>query len=626
MKGIEDMDEVMNIVTVGHVDHGKSTVIGRLMADTHTLPDGKLEQIREMCKRNSKPFEYAFLLDALKNEQAQGITIDTARCFFKTDKRRYIIIDAPGHIEFLKNMVTGASRAEAALLVIDASRGVEENTRRHGYFLSMLGIKQVAVLVNKMDLVGYRQQVYENIKAEYELFLKKIDIEPAAFIPVSGMEGDNIACHATDTMPWYAGRNVLEQMDEFTCALQPEHQPLRMPVQGVYKFTEGGDSRRIIAGTIDAGQLHPGDDIVFYPSGKKTRVKSLEVFSAAPPERFVAGQAAGFTMTEQIFVKRGEMVCRAEESAPNVGVRLRVNLFWLGKQRFDTGREYFFKCGTAHIKMKLEKVERIVNASTLSSLMRQYVEKNEVAECVLTLERPIAFDLADANQSTGRFVIVDNYEIAGGGIITEAMQAYDYDVRNIRWSSGRITSDERAKQLGHKGLVVWMTGLSGAGKTTIAQEVERILIERGIGAYTLDGDELRRGLCADLGFTPEERRTNIRRVIQVAKLMRNAGLVTLVSLISPYEAIRREAREQVGEDSFLEVYIKASVETCQQRDPKKLYQKAKDGKIAEFTGVGAGYEVPVNPDIVLDTETWSEVECVENLMGAIGAKLLEMNR
>lgn len=614
------MDEVMNIVTVGHVDHGKSTVIGRLMADTHTLPEGKLEAIREQCRRNSKPFEYAFLLDALKNEQAQGITIDTARCFFKTDKRRYIIIDAPGHIEFLKNMVTGASRAEAALLVIDASRGVEENTRRHGYFLSMLGIRQVAVLVNKMDLVGYDSQIYEDISSEYAQFLKKIDIEPAAFIPVSGRQGDNIADHSPN-MPWYSGCNVLEQMDSFTSAPLPEYQSLRMPVQGVYKFTQGGDSRRIIAGTVDAGKVQAGDRIVFYPSGKKTAVKSLEVFNAPTPECFSAGEAAGFTMTEQIFVKRGEVVCLESDPAPNVGVRIRTNLFWLGKQRFDAGREYFFKCGTTHVRMKLEKVERIVNASTLSSLLRQYVEKNEVAECILTLERPIAFDLAGENQSTSRFVIVDNYEIAGGGIITEAMEAYDYDVRNIRWTAGRMTKDERIRLTGRRGLVVWMTGLSGAGKTTIAQEVERLLVEQGIGSYVLDGDELRRGLNSDLGFSPEDRKDNIRRVTHVAKLFRNAGMVILVSLISPYAESRRLARETIGSNSFLEVYVKASVETCRQRDPKQLYKKADAGKIADFTGIDDKYEPPVNPDLVLDTELWSEEECVESLMGAIEAKM-----
>ncbi len=614
-----DNEEVLNIVTVGHVDHGKSTVIGRLLADAGGLPEGKLEAVRENCRRNSKPFEYAFLLDALKNEQAQGITIDTARCFFHTDKRRYIIIDAPGHIEFLKNMVTGASRAEAALMVIDAARGVEENTRRHGYFLSMLGIRQVAVLVNKMDLVGYSRQVFEDIRGEFLKFLDKIDIHPVSFIPVSGMAGDNIALRSGN-MPWYTGLTMLEQMDEFASVPVPERMSFRMPVQGVYKFTERGDSRRIIAGTVEAGSLKTGDEIVFYPSGKRTTVKSLEVFNAPAPERFEAGAAAGFTMTEQIFVRRGEIACRRDETPPQVGVKLRANVFWLGKEPFDRNRKYYFKCGTAKVEMGLDSIERIVNAATLSAGQRQYCEKNEVCECVIRLDQPAAFDLAGSIESTSRFVIVDGYEIAGGGIITQAMEEYDYNTRNIRWSSGGLTAEERLRMTGRQGLVVWMTGLSGAGKTTIAQEVERRLLEAGRHTYILDGDKLRRGLCADLGFTDADRTENIRRVAETANLFRDAGLVALVTLISPFAASRRQARQIVGK-SFMEVYVKASVETCKARDPKNLYKKALAGNIPNFTGLTSPYEPPADPDLVLDTEKWNEEECVEILTAEILSRL-----
>ena len=613
------MEELLNIVTVGHVDHGKSTVIGRLLADAGALPDGKLEAIKENCKRNSKPFEYAFLLDALKYEQAQGITIDTARCFFQTDKRNYIIIDAPGHIEFLKNMVTGASRAEAALLVIDASHGVEENTRRHGYFLSMLGIRQVSVLVNKMDIVDYQEEVFESIKEEYKKFLSKIDINPKTFIPVSGMEGDNIALRS-ERMPWYQGPTVLEQMDAFKAVPEPENMPFRMPVQGVYKFTESNDNRRIIAGTVDAGKIKTGDSLTFYPSGKKTRVKTLEVFNASKPKQFSAGQAAGFTMTEEIFVKRGEIACISEEDAPNVGVRLKVNLFWLGKENLKLNKPYYLKCGTAKVEMRLESVERVVNASDLSCLMRQYVEKNEVAECVLKLDRPIAFDLAGSIEATSRFVIVDDYEIAGGGIITEALKDLDYDHKNIRWSGDAMTEAERSKLLGNSGLVVWMTGLSGAGKTTTAQEAERRLVAKGIPAYVLDGDKLRHGLNNDLGFSDEDRKENIRRTTEVAKLFKDAGMVTFVTLISPFEEARQKARNSIGDD-FMEVYVKADLETCQKRDPKKLYEKARKGEIRSFTGIDSKYEVPENPDLVLDTQLWNEEECAEALLGAVLAKI-----
>ena len=615
-----DAEELLNIVAVGHVDHGKSTVIGRLLADAGALPQGKLEAIRENCRRNSKPFEYAFLLDALHNEQDQGITIDTARCFFKSEHRRYIIIDAPGHIEFLKNMVTGASRAEAALLVIDAGRGVEENTRRHGYYLSMLGITQVAVLVNKMDLVGYREEVFRSIAAECGAFLEKIGISPAAFIPVSGMEGDNIALPSA-RMDWYTGPTVLRQMDAFTPVPPPERRPFRMPVQGVYKFTGGGDERRIIAGTVEAGSVRAGDEIVFLPSGKRTRAASLEVFSAPVPEAFTAGQAAGFTMAEQIFVRRGEIACRAGETPPFVGVRLRANVFWLGRESLRRGRTYSFKCGTAKVEARLEEVLRVVDAARLDTVERQQVEKNEVAEVILRLDRPTAFDTAESGcDATRRFVLVDGYEIAGGGIVTAALAAEDYDGKNLRWSAGALSRAERQRMTGRRGLVVWLTGLSGAGKTTIAQEAERILLSRGIAAYLLDGDKLRRGLCADLGFSDADRAENIRRAAQTAALFRDAGLVTLCTFISPFAAGRAEARAMAGDD-FLEVWVKASLAACQARDPKKLYEKALAGQIRSFTGIDSPYEPPQSPELVLDTEQLSEPECVDRLVQAILSRL-----
>jgi bifunctional enzyme CysN/CysC len=610
------VEEIMNIVVVGHVDHGKSTVIGHLLADTGSLPKGKLEAIRESCRKNSKPFEYAFLLDALKNEQSQGITIDTCRCFFKTGRRRYIIIDAPGHIEFLKNMVTGASRAEAALMVIDASRGVEENTRRHGYYLSMLGIKQVAVVVNKMDLIDYSEDAYNDIRDEYTKFLSEIGITPKIFIPVSARVGDNIA-RRTDSMPWYRGQTVLEALDGFE-NIRPSHAlPFRMPVQGVYKFTGSGDSRRIVAGTADSGTARVGDEMVFYPSGKKTRIKSFERFNAPAPEAVSAGEAVGFTMTEEIYVRRGEIACRAEEPAPKVAVRFRANLFWLGKHPLQAGRPYHFKCGTQKIAMSLERVERVVNASTLDRGERQWVDRNEIAECVFTLERPAAFDTTDSMPSTSRFVIVDGYEQAGGGIITEALESTDYDVRNIRSSAGSMTALERRSITGRRGMAVWLTGLSGSGKTTVAQGAERRLLARGIQACVLDGDALRRGLCSDLGFSDADRTENQRRVAEVAAILKNAGVVAIVSTISPLAAHREAARRIIGGDDFLEVYVRASIDVCRARDPKLLYDKQARGGIPRFTGIDSAYEPPEKPDLVIDTEAFGEDCCAEALTGAI---------
>ena len=408
---MNNKNESMNIVIAGHVDHGKSTVIGRLLADTGSLPEGKLEQVRETCRRNSRPFEYAFLLDALKDEQSQGITIDSARVFFKTEKRHYIIIDAPGHIEFLKNMVTGASHAEAALLVIDANEGVQENSRRHGYMISMLGIRQIVVLVNKMDLVDYKQEVFDSIVAEYTEFLDGIDVKAKAFIPVSGTEGDTIAA-LTDKIPWYSGQTVLESLDNFKKEPLPVDKPFRMPVQDVYKFTKAGDQRRIIAGTVDTGTVKAGDEVVFYPSGKRSTVKSLERFNSPTPDDFSAGEAASLTLDQQIYIARGQLAARADQPAPNVSKRLRVNLFWMGKKSMEPGKDYLLKVGAVKEPVQIESIVSVMDASDLSSgRKKDKVEYHDVAEVILSCRHAIAFDTVDVVPSTGRFVIVDDYEI-----------------------------------------------------------------------------------------------------------------------------------------------------------------------------------------------------------------------
>lgn len=412
----------MNIVIVGHVDHGKSTIIGRLLADTNSLPEGKLAQVKETCRRNSKPFEFAFLLDALKEEQAQGITIDAARVFFKTPKRKYIIIDAPGHIEFLKNMVTGAARAEAALLVIDANEGVMENSKRHGYLLSMLGIKQVVVLVNKMDLIDYDQSKYEQIVEEYSAFLSEIGVEADSFVPVSGFRGDNIAA-ASSEMSWYTGRTVLEKLDLLDNKKGSENQAFRMPVQGIYKFTAGGDYRRIVAGTIDSGKIKVGDEVVFYPSKKKSTVKSIERFSAPEMAEDCAGSATGFTLEQQIYITRGELACIVGEAQPEVSRRIKTKLFWLGAADLDKSRKYHIKIGTQKVTAELERVITVFDASTLSTTSRPNVHRHEVAEVIFNLEKEMAMDKTDFLTENSRFVLIDNFEISGGGIVVDTLNS-----------------------------------------------------------------------------------------------------------------------------------------------------------------------------------------------------------
>lgn len=411
----------MDIVIVGHVDHGKSTVIGRLLADTGSLPDGKLEAIREYCARNSRPFEYAFLLDALKDEQAQGITIDTARTFFKSAKRDYVIIDAPGHIEFLKNMVTGAARAEAAVLVIDAKEGIQENSKRHGYLLSMLGIRQIVVAVNKMDLVNYDRKAFEDIRDEYVAFLARIGATPRFFVPLAAFPGENMV-GPSEKMPWYKGPDLLSAVDLFEKAPSKDAQPFRMPVQDVYKFTAGGDDRRITSGRVESGTVRAGDNVVFYPSGKGSTVKTIEVFSAKPRTAVEAGWSTGVTLSSQLYVGRGEIMARADEPAPQVSDRIRANIFWMGRAPLRMGKDYLLKLGTAKVPARLEHVNYKIDASESGGEGNtDLVERHDVADCVLQLRKPIAFDPTSSLEATGRFVIVDDFEIAGGGIIREAL-------------------------------------------------------------------------------------------------------------------------------------------------------------------------------------------------------------
>ena len=526
----------MNIVIVGHVDHGKSTVIGRLLADTNSLPLGKLEQIKEMCRRNSKPFEYAFLLDALKDERAQGITIDIARCFFKTEKRRYIILDAPGHIEFLKNMITGASRAEAALLVIDAHEGIRENSRRHGYILSMLGIKQVSVLVNKLDIANYSEEIYNSIVKDYTEFLSAAGVTPVSFIPVSAAMGDNIA-NRSSNMPWYSGLTVLEQLDAFSEEPPPDDLPFRMPVQDVYKFTSSGDERRIIAGTVESGTLKVGDGIMFYPSGKKTTVASIEEFNRPKRTSVSSGYSTGITMTEQIYVKRGDLAVKTDEKPPVTASRIDVSLFWLGKEPFCDNRRFFLKTGSAKVPMRLEKITYVLNASTLEKTVKQSVEKNEVAQCTLALERPVAFVISSDLAGTGRFVIVDRYEIAGGGIITGTPDggkvAKTVARRNFKWEHGGVSLTERMERFGQKPLVIMITGEKNSDRKTVARALEKSLFKSGKAVYYLGIGNVLYGVDADIktGHSEDrdERDEHIRRLAETANILTDAGLIVILT-------------------------------------------------------------------------------------------------
>ncbi len=536
---VKKMSETLNIVFTGHVDHGKSTVIGKMLADTGSLPKGKLEQIRESCRKNSKPFEYAFLLDALKDEQSQGITIDSARCFFKTDSREYQIIDAPGHIEFLKNMVTGASRADAAILVIDAVEGVKENSRRHGYLLHMLGIRQAIVLVNKMDLVEFEQEVFVKIVDEYKKFADDIDLKINSFIPVSGITGDNIVTQS-EKMKWYSGNTLLESLDDFKSVSSMVNEPLRMAVSDVYKFTRSGDNRRIIAGTISSGSIQVGDEIIFYPSGKKGKVKTLEGFNRSELNMYEAGEAAGFTLEEQLYIKRGELVAKENELRPKNTSRFSANIFWLGKNPLEKRKEYFLKTGTSKVRMKVEEIKAVLDSSTLKTAVKECVQRNEVSECIIKTFSPVSFDEVNDHNVTSRFVIVDEYEICGGGIITESLSdnlgpiREKVQLRNYKWEKSHISFQDRAARYNQKPTLIIITGDIDSGKKHFAKTLEKRLFSDGRFAYYMGIGNLLYGVDADIKTLDSKivkRQEHIRRFAEVCHILIESGQIVIVTAI-----------------------------------------------------------------------------------------------
>ena len=519
----------MNIVIVGHVDHGKSTLLGRLYADTGTLPEGKVEKIQAICKQQGKEFEYAFLFDAFLEEQQQGITIDTARTFFQWAGRQYIIIDAPGHKEFLKNMVSGAARAEAALLLIDALEGVRDQSKRHGLLLSMLGVKQVTVVVNKMDLVGYRQDTFDGIEKEYREFLAQLNVTPQFVIPASAKLGDNIA-KPSPNMSWFTGPTVLDSLAKFSSQSEKNEQPLRFPLQDVYKF----DARRILAGRITSGRIKVGDRLICSPSNKTAVVQTVEAFNIEPPPtQAIAGQSIGVTLDEQIFVERGEILSH-EDSIPLVSTSFRANLFWLGQRPLEMNKLYLIRLGTREVECQVAVIHRIVDANDLkleSQETKTTVQRNEVADITIQAKSPLAFDLYNQFDTTGRFVLVDNYDVSGGGIITQMVQDREENLRvearqrDVAWIKGDVSHADRAQHYGHRAALVLLIGPDTTGKTFLAKKLESVLVAEGRHAYMLDPENLRRGLDADL--RGGNARETIRRYGEVARLLLDTGMLVI---------------------------------------------------------------------------------------------------
>lgn len=582
----EQQREQMNVVIVGHVDHGKSTVIGRLLADTGSLPEGKLEAVKAMCARNARPFEYAFLLDALKDEQAQGITIDTARSFFKSKNRDYIIIDAPGHIEFLKNMVTGAARAEAALLIIDAHEGIRENSKRHGYMMSFLGIKNITICINKMDLVDYRQEAFEKIKSDYLKFLDEINIKPQNVIPIAAREGDNMV-ELSSRMPWYKGLPILAALDGFVKQAPSYAREFRLPVQDIYKFTAEGDDRRIVAGRVETGQISVGEEVVFLPSGKKSKISSVEAFNRLVQKTSFAGQSTGLCLQTQIYIRPGEIMCKTSEKAPHVSTKIKANIFWMGKEPMVLNKNYKLKIATQHVPVVLSKILSVLDATELSSVTNKTeVSRHDVAECILETLKPVAFDNVADNSATGRFVIVDNYEIAGGGIILapvfeEKSVVKDHvQQRELAWERSGITPETRAQKYQHKSVFIILAGPPETGKQKIAKALEEELFKQGKFVYFL-------GIPNQLSHLTNDRTLgrmlHVQELGETARALTDAGLI-LISTISDADdaeiTILKSLNQpnkslviNVGEESYLSG---ADLQLPVNLEPKVAVQKILD--------------------------------------------------
>ena len=604
----------LKIVFVGHVDHGKSTLIGRLLHDTNSLPEGKLEQVERACAAEGMEFEFAFLLDALLEEQEQNITIDTTQIPFRTRRREYVIIDAPGHKEFLKNMITGAASADAAVLVIAANEGVLEQTRRHAYLLSLFGIQQFCVVVNKMDLVDFSEDRFRAIELEYRKFLESLGLKPRLFVPVSARLGENVI-NPSEKIPWHSGATFVQALDQFEPTAPPTRLPLRFCVQDVYKF----DARRIIAGRVETGTLQVGDEVVFSPANKTSIVNSIERWKADGDHLAIAGDSIGITLREQIFVERG-YVGSHQKDAPIETNRFHADLFWIARQPARLSHLYTARLATQEVKCQIASIDEIINSVTLERTRGGALQlaRNEVGRVTVHTRAPVVLDNHDRVPNLGRFVLVEEGTIVAGGIVHGGVYTDRATVKskNIFWSEGKISARAREVQHGHRGAVVWLTGLSGAGKSTIAQALERELFQRAMHPYVLDGDNIRHGLNSNLGFAPQDRIENIRRVSEVAKLMADAGNVVITAFISPYRLDRQRARAIAlqGNAEFIEVFVDAPLQVCEERDPKNLYKKARAGEIREFTGIDAPYEAPADPEIVVQTDRQSIAESVASIL------------
>jgi bifunctional enzyme CysN/CysC len=585
---------LLRFITCGSVDDGKSTLIGRLLYDSKRLFDDQLAALEKDSRKHGtqgERIDYALLLDGLAAEREQGITIDVAYRYFDTDQRKFIVADCPGHEQYTRNMATGASTADLAVVLVDARKGLLTQTHRHSYIVSLLGIRHVVLAVNKMDLVDFDAAVFERIAVDYRALAQRLGIAEVTCIPLSALEGDNLSSRSART-PWYAGPALLEHLERVQVDAQEQGNSLRLPVQWVNRPHQ---NFRGYAGTIAAGEVKPGDEIIVLPSARRSRVTQVlaadgEVASAS------AGQAVTLTLADEIDISRGDVIA-AGGDPPEVADQFAAHILWMSDAPLLPGRPYWLKIGARTVAATVTDIKHRIDVNTQEHLAARRLELNEVGYCNLSLDEPIAFEAYAQNRALGGFILIDRYDngTAGAGTLDFALRR----AGNVHWQHVDVDRVARARQKGQAPKVLWFTGLSGAGKSTIANLVDKRLHALGYHSFLLDGDNVRHGLNRDLGFTDEDRVENIRRVAEVAKLMADAGLIVLVSFISPFRAERRMARERFADGEFIEVFVDVPLALAEARDVKGLYRKARAGLIPNFTGIDSPYEVPEQPDVHL---------------------------
>ncbi len=603
---------LLRFITCGSVDDGKSTLIGRLLYESKMLFDDQLTALEADSKKvgtQGGELDFALLVDGLAAEREQGITIDVAYRFFSTDRRKFIVADTPGHEQYTRNMVTGASTADVAVILIDARKGVLTQTRRHSYIVSLLGIKHVVLAINKMDLVGYSQQIFDTIVGEYREFAAQIGLDNIVPVPLSALRGDNMLERSANT-PWHQGPTLMSYLETVAIDGDLQQRPFRLPVQWVNRPNQ---DFRGFAGTIASGVIRKGDAIRALPSGRTSKVARI-VTHDGDLEEAVAGQSITLTLTDEADISRGDVIAAAA-SPPAVADQFQATVIWMHDEPMLPGRPYLIKLGARTITGSITAPKYKVNVNTLEHLAAKQLELNEIGVCNLSLDQPVAFDPYTDNRQTGGFILIDKIsnDTVGAGLLSFALRRAE----NIHWQALDVNKPARAALKGQRACVLWFTGLSGAGKSTVANLVEKRLHSMGRHTYTLDGDNVRHGLNKDLGFTDADRVENMRRVAEVSRLMVDAGLIVLVSFISPFRSERRLARELMQSGEFFEVYVDTPLEEAEKRDPKGLYKKARRGELQNFTGIDSPYEAPENPEIHLRTALVSPEDAAEQIMNQL---------